>query len=150
MACRLGDRKLKFAVLGTGWWSNFQIPAWLETGNVELVALYDLIVSKARTTAEKYGRPAVFDDPEELLGNMELDFVDIIAQIPAHANLVKLAARHKIPVICQKPMALEYQACLEMLDVCRKNDVPFYINENYRWQPHIRTIKKCIEEGQIG
>lgn len=150
MTCKLGEKKLKFAVFGTGWWSNFQIPAWLEIGNLELAALYNRTFSKAQKAAEKYGISRVFDDPEELLKNVELDFVDIIAEAPAHADLVKLAAKYKKPVVCQKPMAHDYHICLEMLDVCRKNDVPLYINENYRWQPPVRTLKRLIEEGSIG
>ncbi|MDO8685087.1 MAG: Gfo/Idh/MocA family oxidoreductase, partial [Clostridiales bacterium] len=150
MTCKFGEKKLKFAVFGTGWWSNFQIPAWLEIGNLELVALYNRTASKAHKVAEKYGISRVFDDPEELLKNVELDFVDIITEAPAHADLVKLAAKYKKPVVCQKPMAPEYHICLEMLDVCKKNGVPLYINENYRWQPHFRILKRLIEEGHIG
>jgi len=90
MAFKLGEKKLKFAVFGTGWWSNFQIPAWLGIGNVELVALYNRTASKARKTAEKYGVSRVFDDPEELLKNVDLDFVDIFTEAPAHTDIVSL------------------------------------------------------------
>jgi hypothetical protein len=29
-------QRLRFAVLGTGFWSHYQIPAWFEVGGVEL------------------------------------------------------------------------------------------------------------------
>ena len=38
------ERKLRFAVMGTGFWSTLQIPAWFEVGGVELVALYNRTV----------------------------------------------------------------------------------------------------------
>ena len=58
---------LRFAVMGTGFWSQFQIPAWLEAGGVDLVAVYNRTVSKAEETAERFNIPKVYGDPEKLL-----------------------------------------------------------------------------------
>ena len=44
---------LRFAVMGTGFWANFQIPAWFEVGGVELVALYNRTRSRAEAMAAK-------------------------------------------------------------------------------------------------
>jgi predicted dehydrogenase len=73
---------LKFAVLGTGFWSYFQIPAWFEVGGVELVAVYNRTVSKAEKVAARFGVPRVYGDVEELLKTEKLDFVDIITEMP--------------------------------------------------------------------
>lgn len=83
---------LRFAVLGTGFWSQFQIPAWFEAGGVDLVAVYNRTVSKAEEVAARFNVPKVYGDLEELLQKEELDFVDIITEVPAHAPLVFLAA----------------------------------------------------------
>ena len=56
---------LKFAVFGTGWWSQFQIAGWFEVGGVELVALYNRTVSKAEKVAERFNVPCVYGDPGE-------------------------------------------------------------------------------------
>ena len=55
---------LRFAVLGTGFWSHFQIPAWFEVGGVDLVACYNRTVSKAEAVARKFDIPRVYGDPE--------------------------------------------------------------------------------------
>ena len=47
-------KKLKFAVLGCGFWSKFQIGAWTEIEGVELVAVYNRTISKAETIAEYF------------------------------------------------------------------------------------------------
>ena len=142
--------KLKFAVLGTGFWSHYQIPAWIEVGGVELVAVYNRTVSKAEKVAEKFGVPRVYGDPEELLQKEELDFIDIITEVPAHAPLVYLAAKYKVPVICQKPMAPDYETARKMVDTCRQAGIPFFVHENYRWQTPIRTAKKLLDQGHLG
>jgi predicted dehydrogenase len=141
---------LKFAVLGTGWWSQFQIAAWLEVGGVELVALYNRTFSKAEKMAERFDVPCVYGDPEELLQKEKLDFIDIITEVQAHAPLVYLAAKYKVPVICQKPMGPDYATCQQMVQACQEAGVPFMIHENLRWQTPIRAVKLIIDEGQIG
>jgi predicted dehydrogenase len=142
--------KLKFAVLGTGFWSLYQIPAWFEVGGVELVAVYNRTVSKAEKVAQKFGVLKVYTDSEELFKNEDLDFIDIITEVPAHAPLVYLAAQYQVPVICQKPMAPDYETAQKMVSVCREAGIPFFVHENYRWQAPIREVKRVIDEGHIG
>lgn len=108
---------LKFAVMGAGFWSRYQIPAWFEVGGVELVAVYNRTVSKAETTAERFDVPKFYGDAEELFRNEDLDFVDIITEVGGHAPLVKLAAKYRAPVICQKPMAGDLETAQAMVDV---------------------------------
>ncbi len=141
---------LRFAVLGTGFWSHYQIPAWFEVGGVQLVAVYNRTVAKAEQVAKKFNVPRVYDDPEELLKNEQLNFIDIITEVPAHSPLVNLAARYKVPVICQKPMAPDYETALQMVTVCQEAGIPFFVHENYRWQHPIRELKKIVDEGHIG
>ncbi len=143
-------KRFRFAVLGTGFWSRYQIPAWLETGKVQLVALYNRTRRRAEEVGATFGVERIYDDPEELFRNEKLDFVDIITEVPAHAPLVLMAARHRVPVICQKPMAGDYATAVTMVETCEAVGVPFFVHENYRWQHPIRAIKQAIEEGQIG
>jgi D-apiose dehydrogenase len=143
---------LRFAVLGTGFWSHYQIPAWFEIGGVQIVSLYNRTISKAVNVAKKFGlqEARVYGDVEEMLGNEKLDFVDIITEIDAHSPLVHLAAKYKVPVICQKPMAPDLETAEQMVKVCKDAGVQFFIHENFRWQTPIRALKKVLEEGTIG
>ncbi len=149
--------RLRFAVMGAGFWAGFQIPAWFEVGGVELVALYNRTRSRADAMAARCvsewhasGPPRVYDDPEELFRSEQLDFVDIITEVPAHAPLVHLAARYRVPVICQKPMAPDFETACGMVRACKQAHVPFYIHENFRWQTPIRALKGVLDSGKIG
>jgi predicted dehydrogenase len=141
---------LRCAVFGTGFWSMFQIPAWREVGGVDIVAAYNRTRSRGEAVASRFGIPRVYDDPEELIQKESLDFIDIITEVPAHEPLVLLAAKHKIPVICQKPMAGTYASASRMVQACKAAGIPFYVHENYRWQYPVREIKRMVDEGQIG
>jgi len=143
-------KKLRFAVIGTGFWANYQIPAWMELDGIELVALYNRTKSKAETLAQKYNVPAVYDSVEGLLKNEKLDFVDIITDVDTHSVFTEMAAEKGIAVICQKPMAAGLKAAQQMVNTCKDHQVPFFIHENWRWQAPIRKLKTLLDEGVIG
>ncbi len=142
--------KFRFAILGTGFWANYQIPAWMELEGIELVALYNRTKSKAEALAHKYNVPSVYDDVQKLLVNEKLDFVDIITDVDSHAAITELAAKKGIAVICQKPMAPKLPIAKQMVEVCQQHKVPFFIHENFRWQAPIRKLKQIVDSGKIG
>lgn len=141
---------LRFALCGAGFWSRYQLAGWREVGGVDCVAIYNRTRARAEAVAREFGIPAVYDDPEALLCNESLDFIDIVTEVPGHAPLVLLAAQHKMPVICQKPMAADLATAERMVAVCRAAGVPFFIHENWRWQAPIRQVKRVLEAGEIG
>jgi predicted dehydrogenase len=143
-------KKLKYAVFGCGFWSHFQISGWNELEGLELVALYNRTLSKAEQVAEKFNVPAVYDDPKKLFRKEELDFVDIITDVDTHLKFTKMAARQGLDVVCQKPMASSWGRAKELVEVCKKNKVKLYINENFRWQAPIRKVKEVMNAGIIG
>ncbi|WP_299535964.1 Gfo/Idh/MocA family oxidoreductase [Ulvibacterium sp.] len=142
--------KLKFAIFGTGFWANFQIPGWQELDGVTCVAAYNRTRSKADTMARKFGIPRVYDDAEELLEKEELDFVDICTDVNTHLPVTRLAAGRGIHVVCQKPMAPSLKQAQELVDTCTSSGVKLFINENFRWQAPIREFKRILDSGQIG
>jgi len=143
--------KLKFAVLGCGFWSKFQIGAWSELEGVELIAVYNRTLLKAQKIAGYFNVPAIYDDAEKLFRNEKPDFVDIITDVDTHATFVKMAVKHGVKhIICQKPMAPDFETAKAMVDVCKKAGAKLYIHENYRWQAPVRRFKQIIDSGVIG
>lgn len=143
-------KKLRYAVFGCGFWANYQIAGWNELEGLELVALYNRTLSKAEKLAEKFNVPAVYDDPKKLLKNEKLDFVDIITDVDTHLNFTEMAARKGLDVVCQKPMAASWKDAKALVEVCEKNKVKLFINENFRWQAPIRRVKEVADSGIIG
>jgi predicted dehydrogenase len=143
--------KLKFAVLGCGFWSKFQIGAWSELEGAELVAVYNRTILKARNIADYFHVQHVYDNPEDLFKKEELDFVDIITDVDTHALFVEIAVRNGIKhIICQKPMAPDFETAKHMVDLCNSTGAKLYIHENYRWQAPIRRFKQIVDSGVVG
>ena len=144
-------KKLKFAVLGCGFWSKFQIGAWTEVEGAELVAVYNRTRSKAEKIAEYFKVPRVYDNAEELFKKEKPDFVDIITDVDTHALFVDMALKNGMKkIICQKPMAPDFVTAKKMVKMCSDAAARLYIHENYRWQAPVRRFKQIVDSGIIG
>ncbi|MGQ0636491.1 MAG: Gfo/Idh/MocA family protein [Planctomycetaceae bacterium] len=143
-------QELRFALVGAGFWSRFQLAGWRQAGGATCVAVCDVDLSKAKALAREFGVQRVYNDAEQMLKHEALDVLDIVASIEAHAPLVRLAAAHRLPVICQKPMASSLREAEEMVDVCRRAGVRFLVHENNRWYNTIRELRKVLDQGTIG
>jgi D-apiose dehydrogenase len=141
---------LRFAIFGCGFWSQFQLGGWNELEGAECVALYNRTKSKADELAGRFGVPKTYDDPEALLRNEELDFIDIITDVDSHARFVRMAAESGKHVICQKPMAPDFETARQMMEAVWRAGVKYYVHENYRWQPQFRRVKEIMNDGAIG
>jgi D-apiose dehydrogenase len=145
-------KNLQFAVLGTGFWSYFQLSGWKEVGGAAPIACYNRTRSKAEAIAARFNIPHVYDDAEELLDRhaAELDFVDIITDVDTHAPLTLQAAQRGLHVICQKPMSPSLPVCFQMVEACGQAGVQLYIHENFRWQTPLRRLREALDSGVIG
>jgi D-apiose dehydrogenase len=144
------DKKLKLGIIGTGFWADFQISAWKELNDVEIVAVCDKDVEKAKQAAKRHGIPCFYTDASKLFSEEPLDCVDIISSIDSHYSLVLAAAAKGINVICQKPMTDDFFCCKTMVETCQKAGVKFFVHENFRWQTPMRVCKNLVNEGAIG
>ena len=141
---------LRFAIFGAGFWARVQLAAWRELGGTVCVAVYNRSRARAEAFARDLGVPAVYDDPETLLHEVRPDFVDNITEIGGHKPLSLLCARHRVPCICQKPMASTLADARTMVRAFARTRTPFFVHENFRWQTPIRALIETLREGTIG
>ena len=142
--------KLRFAITGAGFWAGFQLAAWREFDHVECVAICDLARERAEALAGRFGVTATYCDAAKMMRDERLDFVDVIADTSAHSELVLLASEYRLPVICQKPMAVSLAEAERMTRSCRAAGNPFFIHENWRWQRPIREVHQELLAGSVG
>lgn len=143
-------KALRFAIFGAGFWARVQLAAWREVGGTECVAVYNRSRAKAEAFARDLGVPAVFDDADKLIREVGPDFVDNITEVGGHKPLSLLCAKHRIPCICQKPMAASLGDARAMVAAFQKAKTPFFVHENWRWQTPLRALIETLRSGVIG
>src|SRR5690242_6035949 len=82
------------------------LPALRKLKNVDVRALCDTDLPKARALAERSGIPDVYDDMEDLLAHEELDAVLIATPNHLHEAHVIAALSANQHVLIEKPLAL--------------------------------------------
>ncbi len=145
-------KPLKGICLGAGYFSQFQYEAWTRIPEVDILAVCNRNQERAQATADKYGIPEVvaWDDLENALDTLNPDFIDIITPPETHMEIVALAAKRGIHVICQKPLAPSLEESAEIVSMAREAGIRFLVHENWRWQPWYREIKRQLDAGAIG
>lgn len=141
---------MKGALIGAGFFAQFQADAWRRMSGVELDAVADVAPRKAKDFAAKHGITRAYESVEAMLDAEKPDFVDIATRPDTHGLLTRLAASRGIHVISQKPMAPTLTECIAMCEACEQAGVRLLIHENWRWQPWYREAKRLIAEGTLG
>lgn len=138
------------ALIGCGFFADNHLHAWRELAGVEIVAVCDRDRARAEAAAARHGIAAVFDDAEAMLVAMRPDFVDIATTVQSHLPLVRLAARHRVPAICQKPFAASLADAEAMVAACEEAGIPLMVHENFRWQAPMQAAAEVLRSGRIG
>lgn len=132
------------ALIGCGFFARNHLYGWRELKDVEIVALCDRDRSRAEAYAAEFGGQ-VYSTPQELIESERPDFVDIATPVGTHRELVELAARLGVHVICQKPLAQSIKDASAIVAACRDAGVQFMVHENFRWQHPMRVAKRAAQ-----
>ena len=136
---------LRCGIVGCGFFAQNHIEAWRRMAGVELAAAADPDLERARQAA-----PRAYASAEEMLRAERLDFVDLATRPETHLELVRLAAAHGLPAICQKPMAPSWMEAVAMVETAESAGIRLMIHENWRWQAWYREIMRRLDAGDIG
>lgn len=67
-----------------------------------------------------------------------------------HRAIIEAALHRRIPVLTEKPIALDHADALAILQLSEKTGVPVMVAENYRYSALARKARSIIEHGTIG
>ncbi len=141
---------LKGVCIGAGYFSQFHYDAWNRIPDVRITALAELDESRARNISEKFAIPRIYKNIETMINAEKPDFIDIITPPSSHLAILSVIAPTGIPVICQKPLAPDFDTALAMQNLVKKHDLRFMVHENFRFQPWHREIKSLLKQDVIG
>lgn len=89
-------------------------------------------------------------DLDSLCARADVDVVLVATPNYLHKEPVLCAARHGKNVFCEKPIALSYQDCDEMVKACEQAGVTFMAGHIMNFFNGVQQAKKLIGEGRIG
>nr|WP_106827870.1 Gfo/Idh/MocA family oxidoreductase [Parabacteroides pacaensis] len=115
--------KVRFAVIGTNFITDWVIAGGMQDKRFELVAVYSRTQEQANLFAAKYNIPYIFTSLEELASSDFVDAVYIASPNFLHAAQSILMIEHGKHILCEKPLASNVREVKEMIAAANRNDV---------------------------
>ena len=125
-------------------------PGFQKAENSKLVAVMRRNGALAEDYAKRHHVPKWYDDAQALINDPEVDAVYIATPPVYHKMYTEMCAKAGKPVYVEKPMALKYEECMTMIDICEKEKVPLFVAFYRRGMERFHKIKALVESGVIG
>jgi len=142
--------KLRFGIVGAGVWGETHAYLYQEHPNVEVSAICDLDVARARRLAAKFSIPGVFSDHNEMLRHAELDAVAIVTPDFAHGKIAVDCANAKKHLLVEKPLATTREDVKAIVEAAERNHVRVMVDLHNRWSPPFAVAKQSLDSGELG
>ncbi len=84
------------------------------------------------------------------MNDPEIEVVLICSATSTHADYIIQAAQAGKHVFCEKPLDLDPNRILEVLDEVKKADVKFQIGFQRRFDHNHRKVYQDIQDGKVG
>lgn len=141
---------IKVGVIGCGRIAQERhLPEYAQNEYAQIVGVFDLNRERSEMIAQKYGATA-YSSYQELLCNPDIQAVSVCAANHAHAEITIAALKAGKHVLCEKPMAVTLEQCVEMADTARQCGKYLMIGHNQRLAKAHMKAKRLLETGEIG
>ena len=125
-------------------------PAFYKADGSALVAVMRRNGEKAKDFAMRHNVPRWYNDAGKLINDPEVNAVYIATPPGSHAEYAIQAMQAGKPVYVEKPMALNYNECIDMIRVSEKTGMPVFVAYYRRMLPGFMKVKEIIDSGKIG
>ncbi len=143
--------KLKLGVLGI---SNHFIKRVLfplkKSDKVEIYAVSSRSSEKAKNFAIKHGIKKWYGSYEELLKDEDVEAVYIPLPNHMHLEYIKKAADAHKHIMCEKPLALNYEDENEAFEYAKKQGVFLMEAFMYKHHPQWKRVKEIVDSRELG
>lgn len=147
------SKKVKIAIIGTGWIAESHIAQYLKMEDVEIVAMADLIPGKAEAFAKRFEVEGCrfYESDEALLANeKDLDGVSICTYNCQHAPCAIHALKAGVNVMLEKPFTVTLDEAIEVMKAEKESGKILTIGFQPRMSENMQMIKKVVESGELG
>jgi predicted dehydrogenase len=144
-------RIIQWGIIGCGDVTEIKSgPGFQKASHSRLVAVMRRNGDLARDYAQRHGVPRWYNSAAALIDDPEVDAIYIATPPAFHKDYTLLSAQAGKPVYVEKPMALNFQECQQMIQVCQAAGVPLFVAYYRRVLARFLKIKQLLDTGAIG
>jgi myo-inositol 2-dehydrogenase / D-chiro-inositol 1-dehydrogenase len=146
---RVGERRIRVGVVGTGWWGLEHIRAFSTRADVELAAVVGRSVEKASALADRAGARA-YTDAVEMVERERPDLVSLCLPNQGHFDTTLQLIRTGTPLLVEKPFVFDLEQADTLLAEADSRDLFFAIDFNHRFATPVQMAREAIDTGRLG
>lgn len=143
--------RLRVGIVGGGAITQVaHLPILKKLKSIEVAAICDIDLPKARALADRFGVKDAFDDIEELLRYETLDAVVICSPNHLHEShiLAALSADHH--VLVEKPLTMTATSAQRIIRATEKRNRVVMVGLNHRYRPDVQIVRSFVQSGELG
>jgi predicted dehydrogenase len=125
-------------------------PAFYKIEHSSLTAVMRRDADKAKDFALRHGVPKYYTDADSLIYDADIDAVYVATPPSLHKEYTIRALKAGKPVYVEKPMAMNYHECTEMIKASQESGQKLFVAYYRRALPYFLKIKELLQEGAIG
>jgi UDP-N-acetyl-2-amino-2-deoxyglucuronate dehydrogenase len=146
----ISGRKIRIAIVGCGRISKNHFGSIEKHAqDLELAAVCDMNPVVVAEHAGKYKVPA-YHCLEKLLEKEQPDLVALCTPSGIHPDQTVLAAKHRVHVITEKPMATRWSDGVRMVKACDDAGVRLFVVKQNRHNTTLQLLKRAVVEKRFG
>jgi len=139
---------MRIVVLGAGRIGAFHAALLARNTAVSEVLVVDADLAKAKALAEKIGARHV--DDFATATSEPLDGVVIATPTATHPDLIRAAVEARIPIFCEKPIALDLATTRSVIAEVAAAQVRLQVGFQRRFDPGYRAARSSYQDGALG
>jgi myo-inositol 2-dehydrogenase/D-chiro-inositol 1-dehydrogenase len=139
---------MRIGLVGVGRIGAFHAATLKGLPAVEQVVVADADPSRAELVAKDLGLEYA-PDVDALLASGPDGFV-IAAATSAHADLIAAGVAARIPTFCEKPVAIDLDDTLRVVELVEGSDVPVHIGFQRRFDAGYQAAAASVRSGELG
>ena len=125
-------------------------PGFQKAHGSALTAVMRRELAKAQDYARRHDVPRAYHRADDLIVDPDVDAIYIATPPSSHYRLALAVAAAGKPCLVEKPMAMNHDECLRMLDAFAGRGVPLWVAYNRRALPRFLLVRDLLNQGTIG
>jgi len=146
----MSQSKKKVGLIGCGMVAMYgHLPAIVNADGLEPFAVLDPNPDSLAAAQKQFNVPHAFTEPEAFFRS-GIEAVSITSPAPVHLQNALDAARHGLPILCEKPLAMNPAEAAVMITAAKQAGVSLYTAFCYRFSPVSLKIRELVATKAIG
>ncbi len=141
---------ISIGVIGCGHWGPNHIRIFSQLPGSKVLMCADLDERRLASMSALYPQIQAVKNYEDILNNPTIDAVVVAVPTNYHVQVTRealLAGKH---VLCEKPLSLSSQECLELKELAQKQKKLLMVGHIFVFNQGVVKLREYIQKGELG